>query len=163
MTNLTTFPSIFLFNVSKAGARHVSDSPNNQRLLLAAFCSTLQSALENEWVVQGAIYAPTGGTVFIDTDDEQWDDHVGLPADEDLWKMVSSKEHPTDMQSPVQMFNQAPGIKTGFCYIDANPTNPRSMMKQFIDAICSNLNQSELVLSASYGPYEGASILMREG
>lgn len=73
----------------RAGSLHVSDSPDDPKLLLAAFSSTLQSTLDNSWIVQGAIYAPTGGTVFIDTDDEQWHDHVGCPGDEDLWKKIS--------------------------------------------------------------------------
>jgi hypothetical protein len=38
----------------------------------------LQSIEAKGYIVQGAMYGPEGGNIFIDTDDEEWDQYVTL-------------------------------------------------------------------------------------
>ncbi|KAH9483167.1 hypothetical protein JR316_0005271 [Psilocybe cubensis] len=175
-------PSIFIFNVLKAGARHVSDAPHDPKLLLAAFSAALESALNKPWIVQGAIYAPAGASIFIDTEDDQWHDHVGCPADEDLRKMFSEENSPlsnasekvnenteyvpdlTSRRACASIFKVPYTPYKSYYPPDDAQNDPKSLLKQFIDAIHSVLHKSELIISAMYeAEAKSANIFMMDG
>jgi len=69
-------PSIFVFNVGKTRVRQINDGPNEANLLLQSFTSALESIRAKGYIVQGAMYGPEGGNIFIETNDEEWADHV---------------------------------------------------------------------------------------
>lgn len=55
----------------------MNDGPNDKHLLLQSFINALQSIQAKGFVVQGAMYGPDGGNIFIDIDDdEDWYLHV---------------------------------------------------------------------------------------
>ena len=73
-------PSIFIFNVGMTRVRHINDGPNEANnaanLLLQSFTNALESIRAKGYIVQGAMYGPEGGNIFIETNDEEWADHV---------------------------------------------------------------------------------------
>ncbi|KAF8971385.1 hypothetical protein BDZ97DRAFT_1786283 [Flammula alnicola] len=176
---MTDQPSLFVFNVSKAGCRHISEVPDDARFLLPSFNNALNSAREKNYIVQGAMYGPAGATVFIDTDDEDWADHVdcygSYSVPEDVKKKISMDAHVAEI-APVQTIDQ-PSTSTeptGQAYVSifkvGNPSykcvseganEPQVLLKSFIDAIQSILDKNGFVQGAMYGAEEGANIFIR--
>ncbi|GLB38939.1 hypothetical protein LshimejAT787_0601010 [Lyophyllum shimeji] len=70
-------PGIWIFNVGRTRASQIADGPNSEEELLPMFISTLQSIQKKGYIVLSATYSPQGADIFIQTDDEDWDDNVG--------------------------------------------------------------------------------------
>ncbi|KAJ3502594.1 hypothetical protein NLJ89_g8813 [Agrocybe chaxingu] len=69
-------PSVFIFNAGRTPARQINDGPWQDETLLQSFINGLQSIQEKGYRIQGAMYSPEGVNIFINTDDQNWDDEV---------------------------------------------------------------------------------------
>ena len=69
-------PSIFIFNLGRTRSSQINDGPWHGETLLQCFAIALSSINENGYTVQGAMYSPEGVNIFIETDDEHWDERI---------------------------------------------------------------------------------------
>jgi hypothetical protein len=71
------YPQILVYNVGRAGVRQIADAPNHdEATLIQGFITALRHIDNKGYVVQGAMYSPDMANIFIETDDEDWADHV---------------------------------------------------------------------------------------
>ncbi|PPQ98022.1 hypothetical protein CVT26_003084 [Gymnopilus dilepis] len=71
-------PSIYIFNLGSTKWKQSNDGPFQGETLLECFTNALRCIKARGYRVQGAMYSPDGANIFIDTEDELWDDSVNI-------------------------------------------------------------------------------------
>ena len=74
-------PSIFVSNVARTKYSQINGGPHEAALILPSFIAALQSIEAKGYVLQGAMYGPDGASIFIYTEDEDWDRHIVCQVD----------------------------------------------------------------------------------
>lgn len=77
--------------MGKTRVRQINDGPNEANLLLQSFTNALESIRAKGYIVQGAMYGPEGANIFIQTDDEEWADHVHCYIEENCGGHVAKR------------------------------------------------------------------------
>ena len=71
-------PSIFVWNIGGTKWKQTNDGPWENETLLQCFINTLKTIESHEYSLHGATFSHEGANIFIETNDELWNDRVEI-------------------------------------------------------------------------------------
>ncbi|PPQ98017.1 hypothetical protein CVT26_003079 [Gymnopilus dilepis] len=80
-------PSVYIFNIGSTKWKQSNDGPLQGETLLQCFINALQGIKVRGYRVQGAMYSPDGANIYIETEDELWDDNINIHTVKDVQEM----------------------------------------------------------------------------